>query len=382
MTADVKPHRYKPEHDSNDEVTAVVTLLVLKYRGRLESVGRSGRSDKPKRKAVIMETSIENYLDSLRLGEAQVYRNIILFPLRTPVNGSPTYLTLDEAIQARTLTVTEISQAGSVPELFVVNQGDQPVLLLDGEELLGAKQNRVLNTSILLRQKSETKIPVSCTEHGRWAYSSAQFLSSDVIMEKKIRARKSQTVSESLVSGLSFRSDQGQVWAGIAALQAKSGSHSPTGAMQDTYKNYANELKTCLEAFPQLPDQQGILVVINGRVEGFDVISRAEAYGHLHAKLVRSYVLEGLLERRKVECDPPQALAEARAFLASLAHAKETKFQSIGYGWDFRFNGNQVAGNVLVHEDHVIHAAFFRMDPTENQSPMASLRQRRHRFAA
>ena len=329
-----------------------------------------------------METSIENYLDSLRLGEAQVYRNIILFPLHITANGSPVYVTLAEAIQARTLTVTEVSQSGSVPELLVVNRGDQPVLLLDGEELLGAKQNRVLNTTILLREKSETKIPVSCTEHGRWAYSSAQFSSSDVIMEKKIRARKSRTVSESLVSGFSFRSDQGQVWAGIAALEAKSGSHSPTGAMQDTFKTYANDLKACLEAFPQVPGQQGILVIVNGRVEGFDVISRAEAYGHLHAKLVRSYVLEGLLEQRKVETGAPQALAEAQAFLARLAHVKETKFQSIGYGWDYRFNGEHVAGNVLIHEDHVIHAAFFRMDPAENQSIMASLRQRRHRFAA
>jgi len=210
-----------------------------------------------------MEASIENYLDSLRLGEAQVYRNIILFPLHLTANGSPVYVTLGEAIQAKTLAVTEVSQSGSVPELFVVNSGDQPVLLLDGEELLGAKQNRVLNTTILLREKSETKIPVSCTEHGRWAYSSAQFSSSDVIMEKKIRARKSQTVSQSLVSGLSFGSDQGQVWAGIAALDAKSGSHSPTGAMQDTFKNYANDLKPCLEAFPQVPGQQGILAPLS-----------------------------------------------------------------------------------------------------------------------
>jgi len=93
-------------------------------------------------------------------------------------------------------------------------------------------------------------------------------------------------------------------------------------------------------------------------------------------------VLDGLLEQRKVEFDPPHALAQAQTFLGSLADAKETKFQSIGYGWDFRFNGDGVAGNVLVHENHVIHAAFFRMDAADNQLEMASLRQRRYRFAA
>lgn len=329
-----------------------------------------------------MEASIKNHLDSLRLGEAQVYKNIVLFPLHSAAKSPADYVTLDEAIQSKTLTVTEVSQAGTVPELFVVNKGDQPVLLLDGEELHGAKQNRVLNTTILLREKSETKIPVSCTEHGRWAYSSAQFTSADVIMEKKIRAWKSHSVSQSLASGCAFSSNQRQVWAGIAELDAKSGSHSPTGAMHDAFKAHAENLKACLEAFPPVPSQQGILVVINGRVEGFDVISHPEVYGRLHAKLVRSYVLGGLLDQHTVACDPPEALAEAQKFLDSLAHAMESKFQSIGYGWDFRFNGDQVAGNVLVHDNHVIHAAFFRIDAAENQSDMASLRQRRFRFAA
>jgi len=44
-----------------------------------------------------------------------------------------------------------------VPELLVINQGERAVLLVDGEELVGAKQNRVLNTSVLVRGKSETK---------------------------------------------------------------------------------------------------------------------------------------------------------------------------------------------------------------------------------
>jgi hypothetical protein len=51
-----------------------------------------------------------------------------------------------------------------LPQHMVVNRANKPVLLIDGEELAGAKQNRVLNTSILIKEVSETKIPVSCTE--------------------------------------------------------------------------------------------------------------------------------------------------------------------------------------------------------------------------
>ncbi len=91
------------------------------------------------------------------------------------------------------VTVTEVSQSGSVPELKVVNKADVPVLLLDGEELAGAKQNRVLNTTILLMEHSETIIPVSCTEHGRWDYATPSFSESGNVMAHQLRARKASS---------------------------------------------------------------------------------------------------------------------------------------------------------------------------------------------
>ena len=94
---------------------------------------------------------------------------------------------MKEAIECSLLTVTEVSEGGHVPELKVINRGDKPVLLIDGEELVGAKQNRVLNTTILLKEKSETVIPVSCTEHGRWSYKSGHFEESAYMMSANLR---------------------------------------------------------------------------------------------------------------------------------------------------------------------------------------------------
>ncbi len=44
------------------------------------------------------------------------------------------------------------------------NHTEIPVLILDGSELKGAKQNRIVNISILLKKNFEIIIPVICVE--------------------------------------------------------------------------------------------------------------------------------------------------------------------------------------------------------------------------
>jgi hypothetical protein len=116
-------------------------------------------------------------LPEIRVGDPVCHDALAVFPLFTePHNGIP-YVLSDEAIAAGTVTVTEVSEGGSVPNLLVDNQADILVLFLEGEEWRGAKQNRVLNTSVLVAAKSRTPIPVSCVEQGRWGYHSRHFAS-------------------------------------------------------------------------------------------------------------------------------------------------------------------------------------------------------------
>lgn len=75
------------------------------------------------------------------LGTPVQFENLTMHPLLAEDGGDPDYLTLDEALDSGTARVTEVSEAGSVPELRFDNGGDRRVLLLDGEELVGEKQN-------------------------------------------------------------------------------------------------------------------------------------------------------------------------------------------------------------------------------------------------
>ena len=113
--------------------------------------------------------------------------------------GSRTYLTLDEALESATARVSEVSDGGSVPELLFKNLGDKPVLLVEGEELVGAKQNRTLNVSILAPPGRETRIPVTCVEAGRWGYGDGvEFQRSDRAHYARGRRTKREAVNQNM----------------------------------------------------------------------------------------------------------------------------------------------------------------------------------------
>ena len=136
-------------------------------------------------------------------------------------------------------------RGGSVPELLAENTSDRMVLLLDGEELVGAKQNRILNTSVLLRPKSKTKIPVSCVEQGLWHHTSRKFTSGSY-SPSRLRARKSRDVSYCLQSSGQALSNQGAVWEEVEESIAS----SLTLAMHDAIDQRRESIDSYVEALP------------------------------------------------------------------------------------------------------------------------------------
>ena len=97
---------------------------------------------------------LNEMLESVEVGEPVSSGLLTMVPLLGEASAAPPYLTLDEALEAKQLKVTELDEGASVPELLLLNEGELDVFLLDGEELVGAKQNRVLNLSVLARAKS------------------------------------------------------------------------------------------------------------------------------------------------------------------------------------------------------------------------------------
>ena len=245
-----------------------------------------------------------------------------------------------------------------MPELKVINSGDKPVLLLDGEELSGAKQNRVLNASILVAAHSELLIPVSCSEAGRWSYLGRQFEESGHVMAASLKSAKLREVNVNLRQHAVFQSNQGEVWSDIDSIQARMGTSSPTSAMSDVYEGRREDLDEFCDPFQELwqsPGIGGIMVELNGRFAGLDLVSSAEAWQDLGAKIIRSYAIEALGQ-------PAQQREQGLEFAALarlLAEAEATAFKSVGLGDDLRLEAPGLIGSALLWEKRLVHLAAY-----------------------
>jgi len=322
-----------------------------------------------------MENAIRGHLEGIRFGEMQRHRNMAVWPIFAAVDGGPQYMTMKEALAGGFLTVTEVSAGGAVPELKVVNSASVAVLILDGEELAGAKQNRIVNTTILLRRQSETIIPVSCTEQGRWSYVSGRFDDSGHIAAHRVRGAAKRSVSENLKAGLQFRSDQGAVWDNVADVLQDCSVLSSTGAMKDAFDSRAVDIDEYLGTFACLPGQKGLFVLIDGRAAGMDMVSLDSAYASLHPKLVKSYAMEAVALGGRDGKPVPEGAP--RTFLTEALACTGQRFKSVGHGWDFRLEGRGMVGSALVYNGALIHAAFFRVTEAERAGHMSGLSRRR-----
>jgi hypothetical protein len=137
--------------------------------------------------------AIRTLLEKVKLGGKQSHLNMTLFPLLASDAGEPDYLILEEALGQGMVEITEVSQGGSVPDLKLINKSPNKLLVVDGEELVGAKQNRILNATFLIAGQTEITIPVSCVEQGRWSYRSQKFAYGEKVMPPSMRLKSQRT---------------------------------------------------------------------------------------------------------------------------------------------------------------------------------------------
>ena len=296
----------------------------------------------------------------VRFGPETRWRNLTMIPIIGDEGGCRDYATLDEALGNEWAEITEVNDGGQIPELKIVVKSATPVLLLDGEELIGAKQNRVLNLTILAPAQRATVIPVSCVESGRWRRTSTAFSSSPRTQFAEGRAAKMCQVTASLSAAGHRASDQHDVWRRIADKSARLNAPSDTSAMSAVFEKVDPGLDGFVCAFTPLERQVGAVFYINGRAAGLELFDAADTWRQLSAKLIRSFAVDAIdRQRRRAR---PSNLPAPAAFAAAIASSAASSFAAAGEGDDVRFSGSDIAAAALVARGRVMHLSAFPVE--------------------
>ena len=232
---------------------------------------------------------------NLILGDPMTVHGLGIIPLiGDTVLDLPPIDLLEHALDGGTLKITEVSEGGAVPFLRAENNGSKPVLILDGEELVGGKQNRIVNTSIIILPGKVMDIPVSCMEAGRWNRQREDFASGEAMFRAKSRAVQKASVTMSLHREGSFRSDQGAVWDEVSDSLAEMHAPSATSDFRAGRAKVAYQIDSFAEAIHSLDHQVGAIFVSRRGILGLELLATSELFGRCLKKIVRSFAFEVL----------------------------------------------------------------------------------------
>jgi hypothetical protein len=300
-------------------------------------------------------------------GTEVTFESLTIVPLLGTSSSEPDYDTLDAALARGTLHITEVSESGHVPEIKVLNDGQLPVLILDGEELVGAKQNRTVNLSILVPPNANVVVPVTCVEAGRWSHKSRSFSSSSRTHFAAGRAAKSSQVSASLLRHGVARADQSQVWQEIAHKSARLQAHSATSAMSEIFERQATAIEDFVRGLPVVEHQVGAVFILNGEPKGVDLFDNPRTFRSLMPKILRGYALDAIDRRSNPLPDVSSSTAHpgtktvAEAFVRQVLDAPRTQFAAPGLGHTWRLFAPEVAGGALMANGNLVHLSAFRV---------------------
>jgi hypothetical protein len=309
------------------------------------------------REEMTVQEALDNTLEGLEIGAPVSCEPLYLFPLEGGPSDEEGLALLDEALEGGTLSVEELGEQGSVPELRVINGGARPVLVLEGDELVGARQNRVVNSSLLIAAESELILPVSCVERGRWSYRSRAFSSGNGSPHLTLRHLKSRAVHDSLRRGRGHRSDQGAVWEEVDRKAQLHGAASPTHSLQDSRTHLSRKLAAFEKLADELPEgTRGVVATLGERPVLLEVLAGPRSFARVSRKLLSGYAFEAV---GLGEGDGPPDPSSVKGLIEAAAKARREEHPAVGSGRDVRFEADGISGYALVGEEGVLHAAIF-----------------------
>jgi len=303
-------------------------------------------------------------ISDLEIGKPRTVLNLTSVSLWGNPASSLDYLLVDDALAAEKVVVEEVSEGGSVPELRMTNFSKRFVLVVDGTELVGAKQNRIVNASFLIPPDSITKIPVSCVEQGRWQYRGKEFRASKHYSPHSIRRDNVMYHKTTLKEKRGYATDQGKVWASVADMSHKMEAPTMTGAMNDVLEQKQASIEEYRKGIALEGSETGTAFFVNGIFQGIELFDKASTFGKMFPKLLSGIAVDAMLAQgarlsaRRAK-SPEEATEYVKRILEEVGKSLFEKYEPVGVGEDWRYDAKRSFGKALHYGADLIHFSAF-----------------------
>jgi len=285
------------------------------------------------------------------IGDRVEVGGLSVFPLTGVTTDAPPYLTGPEAFAQGLLEVGELDPP-QVPFLVVTNLADVPILLVEGEMLVGGDQNRTMNVTVLCPPHEDLVVPVSCVEAGRWG-ARRTMSGSARLAPGSLRAAKIAGLEPRSADVGSRRSDQGRVWEEVDRQVHVHDVSSDTSALEDVQEEIEDRMAEELDRITPLANQIGVVCAIGNEVVGLDLFDRATTLGQYLRPIIAGHALDAPVRSSHVD-----GLRAIEQFLARVDGADRGTGQGVGLG-DELLLGGAVSGIGLSFERNLLHLAAF-----------------------
>jgi hypothetical protein len=297
----------------------------------------------------------DGWLGRLRLGQSRREGALEIVAVLRDGNGSPPGVLLSgQAVEAGLLDIAE-EGPGIVQELLARNRGELPVALLEGDTLVGCKQNRVVAHSVIVAPGTTLRVPVGCMEHGRWHHETARFAVGDVKMAPELRRRTHRDVRTAFETHGERRLDQQRLWRDVDDTLAASLTLSPTSDYYEIVKREGRDARERAASFTPATGQVGAIVLADGALVGFEATGHRGLWSALAEATLSSYFMGG----PRGAGVRSASHAGAAEWLARVQSARVRTAPGLGLGTDLDVEGPGFAGMGLALGALCVHAAVF-----------------------
>ncbi len=311
-----------------------------------------------------MSATVGSFIDGLRVGAAVKSGGIAFYPLLRDGENFAIEL-LDTAIAAGLL---EVQETGTVSQLTAVNRSERRVLMLEGDIVQGGRQNRVINTTLVVPSHATVAVPTSCVERGRWAGEEKSFSVSGFMVSPLVKSSLKRSVSETvrMTQGRAHTSDQSAVWDHTRTSLVDSRAMNRTEDHLEAYRakgeGLVKEVETLCGELGKAGRLAGVAIVRSDKRAAIEAFASTDIARRVLPRIVRAHLL--LPAAAPPPDDAPSVLLdEVKAAATTIAPGAG------GVGEEVRLKKGRMSGLAFVVDAVALH---LNADWADNDDELSS----------